>query len=171
MCIIAHIHKIFECHNGTHPHNSTWLLTLIKRMCKQWIPGSLSSPDKPWNEARPKTVPRSHPCRFGSIHHHLKRKWRSQSPLFAPCTYGSQSILHRATQLARYRAPPRLVPRSWNNDRWRSSVHSLNFYGLYFRINQHACDKLENMYPMKVSHYMVIAGDMKFISTEFMSIW
>ena len=24
-----------ECHNGTHPQNSTWLLTLIKLICKQ----------------------------------------------------------------------------------------------------------------------------------------
>jgi len=37
-------HKDFERHNGTHPHSSMWLLILIKRMSKQWIPGSLSSP-------------------------------------------------------------------------------------------------------------------------------
>jgi len=158
MCIIAHIHKIFGRHSGTHPHNSARLLTLINSGYKALSP----PPDKPWNEARPKTAPRSHPCRFGSLHHHLKRKWWRQSPLFAPCTCESQSILHRAVQLARCRDPPRFVPRSWNNDRWRSSVHSLNSYSMYFCINQHACDKIENMHPMKVSHYMVIAGDMKF---------
>jgi len=35
----AHIHQMFERYNATHPYNSTWLLTLIKRMRKQWIPG------------------------------------------------------------------------------------------------------------------------------------
>jgi len=35
--IIVHIHQIFEHHNRTHPQNSTWLLTLTKCMCKQWI--------------------------------------------------------------------------------------------------------------------------------------
>jgi len=39
-------------HVRHYPQNSTWLLTLIiKCMRKQWIPGSLSSPWRAWNEA------------------------------------------------------------------------------------------------------------------------
>ena len=45
--------KFLNVSNGTHPQNSTWLLTLIKCMCTQWILGLSPPPNEPGNEAPP----------------------------------------------------------------------------------------------------------------------
>jgi len=45
MCIIAHIHKLLSV-IMVHPHNSMWLLTLIKCMHNQAL-----SPSEPGNKA------------------------------------------------------------------------------------------------------------------------